>query len=157
MDWRKNSLLIAAFVGMMVLGTAITVTFDNETDAKNALGTNVLIEKSEKGCEIAFVSKSGTTANEIDTKDYTFKWIMHYKKDGKDKYKSGFGYVASANDNVVKVAAQPLCDNAWTEAKTEGTINKVIIRPELGVLQEFYDYVAKQWKDKPVAEDLNAE
>jgi len=148
MELKKNMLWISALIGMMVIGTAVTVTFDNEADARNAVGTSVSIAKSDRGCEIMSIEKRASTADEITNNDYTITWAMWYEKDGTLTRKTGQASVKTASDLAVKAAVQAPCETAWAQAQAEGTVDSVIIKPEIGALNELYDYVARKWETK---------
>jgi len=146
---RKNLLWIAMIAGMMLLGSAISITVTSEAEAINALKdkpTIALLDGEVHSCE-----KTVKSSEEVSSKPYTVTYSTWYTRNGV-KTREGVGIIelSNCNETTIKNAMKPVFDaeGAAITAKYDVAYDQVIIVPKEQPLSEVYDLVQRIWKSK---------
>ena len=145
MDLRKNTLWIAALIGMIAIGSAITVFVTNEDDAIAELEKPVEITKEK--CTIDSIEKTAGTKAEVSSNPTIVKFRLEYFNPDYATSKGEIG-VADNSDAVIKAAVENACEQKWEEVKArkENTEKTVIIQYPNDLLNQYYDLDDKKWK-----------
>ncbi len=147
MKWNKNLLWVSALIGMMVIGSAITVT--SVQDAITALSDKPIITPLEG--EVHSCEKTVTTIEEANNAPYSATYSTWYQKDGvKTREGVKSTEVANCSEATIKAATAPLfeAEYATITAKYNKTYNSVTISPAgegNKPLTDTYDYIKKTW------------
>ena len=148
MDWKRNGLWIAALIGMVIAGSAITATVNSITEAQQQLGTSSNIQQI--GCKVYTIEKTATTQNEITNNDWQVTFAMEYTIDGRQTREGvKTAMVKDNTEAAVKTAVASQCEQDWANAQARhGTIDTVVIQTtanDNSVLAQIYNASKKTW------------
>ena len=145
MNWKKNTLWVSALIGLMVIGTAVTITVATEAEAIDVLGKTVALEAGE--CKALRVEKCASTSKEITSNPYHTTFEFEYTKDGETYNEIGTIQTATASMETIKPLIAKECDAIWANLKASNeTIDTIIIKPDASSLMaQAYSVITKTW------------
>lgn len=146
MNLKQNLVLASVFIGVLVLGTAITITVSTEEEASQKLGTAVSLEAGD--CVVYSVAKTATTVEEI-SRNYKVKYGLKYTKDGEASREVRLLEAADDSDETIKPLVEKECEKIWVELQAVSEIiDRVIISPDIsGLRKQAYSVITKKWRN----------
>ncbi len=149
MEWKKNALWIAALIGMIIVGSAITATVGSIEEAQNILGTSKDLE--EIGCKVHSIEKTASTQEEILSNFWEVVFIEEFLVNGKLDRIVMVEHVTSNSEELIKLAIEKRCQEAWTKAQTDNeTVTDIRITTDANtnvVLNQIYKAATKTWEN----------
>lgn len=145
---KKNALWVFALIGMLLLGTAVTVYVSSDFEAAQAFSTTPTIEKGT--CEpVTEPSKQATTLQEWQEAKWTTHYNLHLKVNGENKTIPIRVETEQSTTEAIQTQAAIDCEAKALEeiTKIENEQKQVIWeKTATGIMTQYYDLLKKKWE-----------
>ena len=144
---QKIGLILFALLAFTAVSTAYRVTVKTEAEATAEFAKPPEMEKGR--CEITRTFRSVKSAKEIAGKETTVSFTLSFTIDGKEQDLPNSFTTSETSEAGIKERTVQECDKAYAKAQDdkEYTDKEVVIRPDYGFLNQWFDMVARKWVD----------